>query len=534
MPFLAVQFFVMAFNSRLMSAGKRKLAEFPVSGSSWVPTYLPPSSSRSELHTLSTCVRGCARVSGRRDRVIRSIKWERGVAGISTTPRAGREPPFGDPADRAADLRAAAERDAHFVRQYEQLEHTQSTHSGEGGYGGGFRGDGEPGADEEGRGKRSWWKEWRVDRFIAAYLAYAIIRRVVAMRSDERAKESELSEDGVSRIDVGDGRRLVVRDLGKGSPVVVIDAGAVVNAAALQREVARCTRVIAVDHAGVRYSDARRPTEPSGPEAVAKDTAAVLRALEVDDDIVVVGQEVGWAAAAVLAARNVAWCAGLILVDPAPQRVNPMGAAARTSFDDLLEHNERACWRLMAASVLPGWREELDAAALYDVGTRILLNTGLVRHQQATSAADDLDALVSWTDKLDQEMRRRAAKLARRDAARSAHVRNGAKRIPRATHRGVQVARDPLPQLAAARNCRVRVLVTDLLRHGDAPSSTGASYNPVQFYWERRLQTAGLVGAKCETVAIGGNQAAEPRDVARQVIAAVEAARSRGIAAVRG
>lgn len=119
-------------------------------------------------------------------------------------------------------------------------------------------------------------------------------------------------------IDVG-GHRLFLRDAGKGSPVVVIDAGigdGVDKVRPLQERLARETRVIAYDRAGYGRSQAGPLPRDAGREA--GELRALLERGGIPGPFVVVGHSLGGLNAQLFAARFPGDVAGLVLLDPPP------------------------------------------------------------------------------------------------------------------------------------------------------------------------------------------------------------------------
>lgn len=151
------------------------------------------------------------------------------------------------------------------------------------------------------------------------------------------------------RVDVG-GHRLFLRDAGKGSPVVVIDAGigdGCDKVCPLQKRLARATRVIAYDRAGYGRSEPGPLPRDAGREA--GELKALLERAGVPGPFVVVGHSLGGLNAQLFTARFPAAVAGLVLLDPPP-----------LSFLLGREYREFA---VLAARMTDEWQEAAAAAA---------------------------------------------------------------------------------------------------------------------------------------------------------------------------
>lgn len=153
---------------------------------------------------------------------------------------------------------------------------------------------------------------------------------------------------GERLVDVG-GHRLFLRDLGKGTPVVVIDAGigdGGDKVRPLQERLAGATRVIAYDRAGYGRSEPGPLPRDAGREA--SELRALLERDGIPGPFVVVGHSLGGLNAQLFAARFPGDVAGLVLLDPPP-----------LSFLRGREFRELAA---LAARMTGEWQGAADAA----------------------------------------------------------------------------------------------------------------------------------------------------------------------------
>jgi pimeloyl-ACP methyl ester carboxylesterase len=123
------------------------------------------------------------------------------------------------------------------------------------------------------------------------------------------------------RIVHANGRFIHVRELGEGTPTVVLEAG--ISATSLswllvQPEVARFTRVLAYDRAGLGWSGAARIART--PSALARELRSVLEAANAAPPFIITGHSFGGLIAQAFAAFYPDETAGLVLVDPVDPR----------------------------------------------------------------------------------------------------------------------------------------------------------------------------------------------------------------------
>lgn len=122
-------------------------------------------------------------------------------------------------------------------------------------------------------------------------------------------------------VDVG-GRRLHFYSLGAGSPTVVFEAaglGCAFDYEAIQRELAKETRVFAYDRAGMGWSDPGRgvPTV----EALMEDLRTLLRRAEIPPPYLLVGGSAGGLIIELFARRYPEEVAGLVMIDALDEEV---------------------------------------------------------------------------------------------------------------------------------------------------------------------------------------------------------------------
>lgn len=155
------------------------------------------------------------------------------------------------------------------------------------------------------------------------------------------APVTEVAADYVhphQRIDVGGGRRINLHCMGSGSPVVVFDSGLSDWSntwALIQPAVARRTRACSYDRAGMGYSDP--DPRPRTPTVAIADLKVLLDRAGITGPLVLVGHSLGGFHAKLFAATYPARVAGLVLVDPAEDRLWERTAPAlKMRFDPKL------------------------------------------------------------------------------------------------------------------------------------------------------------------------------------------------------
>ncbi len=116
-----------------------------------------------------------------------------------------------------------------------------------------------------------------------------------------------------------EGRRLHLRSLGQGSPVVVLEAGlggSSVGWCRVQPEVAKFTRVVSYDRAGMGWSEPASNGRSGA--ALVEELRMLLRKAGIPPPYVLVGHSFGAYVVELFAASSPNEVAGLVLVDPLP------------------------------------------------------------------------------------------------------------------------------------------------------------------------------------------------------------------------
>ncbi len=126
-----------------------------------------------------------------------------------------------------------------------------------------------------------------------------------------------------TRVDIGGGRKLNLRCSGEGAPVVMLESGATADSMAwhlVQPSIAKSTKVCAYDRAGFGFSD--DGPLPRDLDADAKDLHALIHAARIATPVILVGHSLGTNIVRRFADQHPADVAGIVLVDPPPQRIS--------------------------------------------------------------------------------------------------------------------------------------------------------------------------------------------------------------------
>jgi pimeloyl-ACP methyl ester carboxylesterase len=124
-------------------------------------------------------------------------------------------------------------------------------------------------------------------------------------------------------VDIGAGRKINLRCSGEGTPVVVLESGASANSLTwfkVQPLIARSAKVCSYDRAGLGFSD--DGPLPRDLKADAADLHALIHAAHLTTPVVVVGHSLGTNIVRRYADVYPNDVAGLVLVDPPPQRIS--------------------------------------------------------------------------------------------------------------------------------------------------------------------------------------------------------------------
>ena len=127
-------------------------------------------------------------------------------------------------------------------------------------------------------------------------------------------------------VDIG-GRKLNLRCSGSGSPVVLLEAGALTDSItwrAVQPLVAKETKTCSYDRAGYGFSD--EGPAPRDIDADAADLNALIRAAKIPAPVILVGHSLGTNIVRRFADRHASDVAGIVLVDPPPQHTSEFSA----------------------------------------------------------------------------------------------------------------------------------------------------------------------------------------------------------------
>jgi pimeloyl-ACP methyl ester carboxylesterase len=163
---------------------------------------------------------------------------------------------------------------------------------------------------------------------IVLVLVAAMISEAYAERRDRRRHPppGQLVDVGGHRLHVH-----VTGEPGSGAPTVILDSGMVSfssNWAWVQGEIAKVTRVVAYDRAGLGWSDMGRDAHDAG--ANAKQLAAALQSLGVSGPYVLAGHSYGGLSLRAFAARHRDEIAGMVLVDAShPEQWKRFGISSK-------------------------------------------------------------------------------------------------------------------------------------------------------------------------------------------------------------
>jgi pimeloyl-ACP methyl ester carboxylesterase len=136
-------------------------------------------------------------------------------------------------------------------------------------------------------------------------------------------------------VDIGGGRKLNLRCAGKGSPTVMLEAGAVSDSMTwykVQPQVAKFATVCAYDRAGFGFSD--EGPMPRGIDAEADDLHALIHAAGIKAPVLLVGHSRGTNIARRYADKYPADLYALVLLDPPGQHMEEFSTALAREDDE--------------------------------------------------------------------------------------------------------------------------------------------------------------------------------------------------------
>lgn len=162
---------------------------------------------------------------------------------------------------------------------------------------------------------------------ISARVALSLLFALPALhaRAADLVPVADVAADYVKpqqRIDVGGGRRINLHCIGSGSPTVLFDSGLSdwsSTWALIQPAVGKTTRACSYDRPGMGYSDPAPGRRT--PAMAVEDIARLLDGAGIHEPVVLVGHSLGGFHAKLFAATYPARVAGLVLVDPAEDRM---------------------------------------------------------------------------------------------------------------------------------------------------------------------------------------------------------------------
>jgi len=132
-------------------------------------------------------------------------------------------------------------------------------------------------------------------------------------------------------VEVGNGNRIHLYAIGTGSPAVVLESGisaTCLNWRGVQKTLAKLTRVVAYDRAGLGWSDASNT--PRTPSQIATELHATLKAAGIEPPWILAGHSFGGMVVRRFALSYPDEVAGLVLLDPlAPEEWSPLSERSR-------------------------------------------------------------------------------------------------------------------------------------------------------------------------------------------------------------
>jgi pimeloyl-ACP methyl ester carboxylesterase len=157
-------------------------------------------------------------------------------------------------------------------------------------------------------------------------------------------------------VQLGDARRMNLMCAGKGSPTVILEAGAggsTLDWRWVQPAIARRTRVCSYDRAGMGFSDAG--PMPRTASAVVADLEALLQAAALRPPYLMVAHSLGSYYVRLYTDRHLSEVVGMVLVDPSVEFQDRRFAEVSPAFGELLQTDQAAaeeCLQLARESKL--------------------------------------------------------------------------------------------------------------------------------------------------------------------------------------
>ena len=146
----------------------------------------------------------------------------------------------------------------------------------------------------------------------------ALLLIAIPARGDDSASWWKDWAANTKPVTLPDGKRLSLLCEGKGTPVVMMDAGlgagGITSWRKVQTAIGRITKVCAYDRAGIWNSAATDGPRDAGAEA--DDLAALLKAAKLPAPYIIVGHSYGGYITRLYAGRHTQDVAGLVLIDP--------------------------------------------------------------------------------------------------------------------------------------------------------------------------------------------------------------------------
>ncbi len=208
----------------------------------------------------------------------------------------------------------------------------------------------------------------------------------------------------IHRVPIGNGRRLTVREIGSGLPIVFLHGFPLDHSmwagqwplATAGGILAGRVRLVAPDLAGFGGSDGPATGSIA---AMAEDVVAMLDGLGIQERVVVCGLSMGGYVAQHLAVSHADRLAGLVLVDTKLEADTPEARAARA---DLSERVGRVGTRIAAEAMVPRLLASGPGAAVdRGLAGRIAVEERLRRTIEASPVATIQTALAALADRPD-------------------------------------------------------------------------------------------------------------------------------------